>query len=369
MQRLPSPSNSIRIMRVSYFRPSKFCEIVAILSAFLVCSVVSRADEHRDWKKYPAIIECAIPTDLYALGDVHGDYERMIELLTAGKLIADSPANPADAKWTGGKAILIVTGDFIDKYNHSVEVISFFRTMQRRAEAACGRVIVALGNHEAEFLASGGEGKKSAMFRKELEAAGLSAVDVAAGRDANGIGEWLRGLPVAVKVGDWFFCHAGNAAGRSMAQLEGDVEEGISSHGYAAPILSSANSILQARMHPRQFWDATGDVQIKEVDPQTTDLQEKSNESEKRLRAMVEALGCRHLVIGHQPGKITFADGSVREAGKIIAKFGGLFFMIDTGMSRGANSGSGALLKIHLETDHFTAGAIHTDGKVVPVFP
>ncbi len=349
--------------------PSNFRTFTAIVSLFLVYASLSSADEGRDWNKHPAIIECEMPTELYALGDVHGDYERLAELLTVGRLIADVPAKPQDAIWTGGKALLVLTGDFIDKYDHSVEVIGLLRTIQRQAERAGGRVIVTLGNHEAEFLASKAEGKKSAMFRKELESAGLNAGDVVAGRDASGIGEWLRGLPVAAKVGDWFFCHAGNTAGRSTAQLENDLEADITKYGYDAPILSNPNSILQARMHPRPFWDASGDVQIKDVDLQPIPVKEKSNASEKKLRAIVEALGCRHLVIGHQPGKITFADGSVREAKQIFTKFDGLFFMTDTGMSRGANSGRGGLLKVRVEEKHLSATAVYSDGHIVPIFP
>ena len=55
----------------------------------------------------------------------------------------------------------------------------------------------------------------------------------------------------------------------------------------------------------------------------------------KKLVETVGALGARHLVIGHQPGKTTFADGTVRKAGEIFCYDEGLFFMIDTGMSRG----------------------------------
>ncbi len=350
-------------------RSSKTGCVTSVISMFIACSSLCFADEHRDWQQYPAIAQADMPVVLYALGDVHGDYERLVEVLLVGRIVANVPDNPEHAKWTGAKSVLVVTGDFIDKYNHSLEVISLLRTIQKQAVSEGGRVIVTLGNHEAEFLAAGTTAKKSAMFRKELEAAGLNTADVVAGRDPNGIGQWLRSLPVAAKVGDWFFCHAGNAGGRSLAALERDLEADITSDGYSAPILSNPNSILQSRMHPRQWWDATGEVQLKEVISPPVAADEKSNDSEKKLRTVVEALGCKHLVIGHQPGKIIFADGSVRDAGQIFTKFGGLFFMTDTGMSRGANSARGGLLMIHVDANHLEATAIYSDGKTVPIFP
>lgn len=350
-------------------RSLKTGSVTSVISMFIACFSLCFAEEHRDWQQYPAIAQVDMPVELYALGDVHGDYERLVEVLVAGRILSNVPDKPEHAKWSGAKSVLVVTGDFIDKYNHSLEVISLFRTIQNQAVSDGGRVIVTLGNHEAEFLATGTSGKKSAMFRKELEAAGLNTADVVAGRDSNGIGQWLHSRPIAAKVGDWFFCHAGNAGRKSLATLERDLEADITSHGYSAPILSNPNSILQARMHPRQWWDAAGDVQLKELVSPPVAANEKSFDSEKKLRAIVEALGCKHLVIGHQPGKITFADGSVRDAGQIFTKFGGLFFMTDTGMSRGANSGRGGLLKIQEDANHIAATAIYSDGKSVSIFP
>ena len=332
-------------------------------------AIYARAEEPRDWKLHPAIIELRMPIDLYALGDVHGDYDRAVELLNAAHLIAAVPDKPEAAQWAAGQAVLVCTGDFIDKSDHALPVIALLRAIQPQAEKAGGRVIITLGNHEAEFLAGGGTKKKSAEFAKELKAAGWVVADVAAGRDAAGIGQWLRDLPVGAKVGDWFFCHAGNTGGRSLAQLRHDLETGITAEGFRARVISDPNSLLQARMHPRQWWDWNGnDVQLTEV-AKPSDPHEVAAGSEARLRRGIEALDCKHLVIGHQPGKITFADGSVREAGAVFSKFNGLIYLIDTGMSRGANSGRGALLKVHQQAEQVTTTVIYADGKTASLEP
>lgn len=361
-------------------RPNPLFFVIALFAMFTT-SVI--AGENRDWKQHPAIVKLEMPPVLYAMGDVHGDYDRMVELLTAGKLIGGLQAKPQDVRWTGGKAVLVVTGDFIDKYDQSLAVIAALRVIQSQAEQAGARVIIMLGNHEAEFLSAaqawspqvtdaktkiGKSGKKSSSLLKELDAAQISPTDVAAGRDVGGFGAWMRDLPVAVKAGDWFFCHAGNTGGISVDRLETDLQNDITANGFSGPLLGNPNSILQSRMHPRQWWDANREVQLAEAPASATPPQ-RAVASEKRLRAIVEALGCKHLVIGHQPGKIIFADGSVREAGEVIQKFDDLLWMIDTGMSRGANAGRGALLKIETDGKQTIADALYMDGKTARIYP
>ena len=69
-----------------------------------------------------------------------------------------------------------------------------------------------------------------------------------------------------------------------------------------------------------------------------------------RVRQYVAALGCKHLVVGHQPGKIDFGDSVTRAAGEPFA-YEGVLFLIDTGMSRGQADGRGIVL-------HLPAGTV-----------
>jgi hypothetical protein len=321
----------------------------------------------RDWQKYPAIVSVSAPGDLYALGDVHGDYDRLTKLLVATGIIDAIPSSPTAAHWSAGKAVLVCTGDFIDKYNQSLSVIALLRTLQQQAPAAGGLVIVTLGNHEAEFLASKGIGARASDFSDELKHAGISPEDVASGRENGGLGAWLRNLPAGAKVGDWFFCHAGNTAGSSLAGLNKNIEEQITKQGWAAPILSDPNSMLEARMHPRPWWDWDGSEP--ELKDSAASSDHDDSRGQARLRQTVEALGAKHLVFGHQPGKIEFLDGSVRAAGQMYFKYNGLVFLIDTGMSRGVQNGRAALLKIQSTAGHESAKAIYIDGKSEPLWP
>ncbi|HZV04417.1 MAG TPA: metallophosphoesterase [Gemmataceae bacterium] len=298
----------------------------------------------RDWKKQPAIVELDTAGDVFTIGDVHGDYKRLVGLLTTGQIIDPDPAGPERVRWRAGKSILVCTGDLIDKGPHSLKVIALFRTLQEDAARAGGQVIVLMGNHEAEFLADPADDDKAQEFLKELEKEGLDPKDVAAGRDALGVGEFLRGLPFAVRVNDWFFAHAGHTNGRDLNGLRSELEEEVDEKGYEADILLGKKGLLEARLHKRPWWEKEGE------------LPEKSR---ARLERYVRALGVRHLVIGHQPGKVTFADGSTRKKGEIYQKFDGLIFLIDVGMSEAIDYSHGALL-------HISGGK---SAKAVAIFP
>jgi hypothetical protein len=313
-------------------------------------AALARAGVSRDWNQFPPVVQASIPKALYVMGDVHGDYDRMVGLLAGTHLIAPAPATLGSVQWTGGDAVLVCTGDMIDKFDHGLEVIALLRALQIKAKNAGGRVIVTMGNHEADFLAASGSDTKAAEFEAELQSAGISAADLAAGKDSAGIGAWLRNLPIAAKVGDWFFCHAGDTGGMSVAQLDQQMEVQVAEHGFNCPLLEGEHSLLQARMHPRPWWDWDGQP------PTLKDAQADNGSGaaagERRLRVDIAALGVHHLVFGHQPGKIKFADGTERAAGEMFQKYDGLVFLIDTGMSRGVAGGRGALL-------HITDGSVH----------
>jgi hypothetical protein len=301
----------------------------------------------RDWKKYPAIVEVDTPEDVYGLGDVHGDYERLLTVLVAAKLIPADPGPPDKVQWQAGKAVLVCTGDFIDKYDQSLRVIALLRALQPAAEKAGGRLIITLGNHEAEFLANP-RIKKAAEFAKELEAKQVRPEDVADGTDAAGIGQWLRSLPVAARVNDWFFVHAGNTHNRTLPQLRQDLQSGLDKHGYKAAVLQDLDSLILARMNPRPWWEKEGD---------------SAAQSKDRLAKCVHALGVKHLVIGHAPSQFTFADKTTRQAGDLAQHFDGLIFFIDVGMSRAVAYSTGAMLHLHHENGTVRASRILASGK------
>jgi len=308
----------------------------------------------RDWQRCPAVATVDTQETVYALGDIHGDYKRLVTLLVAGHLMTAAPSAPDQAAWSGGHAILIVTGDMIDKWDHALDVIALMRALTASAASQGGRVVISAGNHEAEFL-NDPKSSKTQDFQDELKAAKIKPLDVAGGIDSEGIGKFLLCLPFATRVNDWFFSHAGSTKGRTLTQLIADLQTGFDASGYKAGVLLDGDSgLLEARMKP-PWWEKPGD---------------KPMDSVARLFGYADALGVKHIVFGHQPGGYTFNDGSTREKGTMFQNFHGLVMLIDVGMSRGVDKtgkgySHGALLRI----DKDTATEIGADGKEKQIWP
>ena len=295
----------------------------------------------RDWAAAPAIVELDTAADVFALGDIHGDYDRLITLLVGTRLLQRVPAAPESPSWSGGGAVLVITGDLIDKWTQSLKVLAFVQALRDSAAAAGGRVVVLCGNHEAEFLAEPNN-SKAAPFDAELKAAGIAPADVASG--LHPLGRYLRALPFAARINDSFFAHAGNTAGKSLAQLDAALRQGVDAQGFTSPVLLAADSLLEAKLSPP--WWETGAA------PATV------------LGGYAAALGVKRLVIGHQPEKITFQDGTSRSKGTLAGKYG-LIFLIDVGMSRGVDDSVGAVLRIR----GGMVSALYGDGSAVQLFP
>src|SRR5262249_12998163 len=222
--------------------------------------------------------------------------------------IAAAQSGPDQVKWAGGKSVLVIVGDLIDKWRKSLQVIALLRKLQSDAANHGGQIIISMGNHEEEFLAR----RKKREFFKQLKKAGQDPTEVA---ECNGdLGQFLCNLPIAVRVNDWFFSHGGNTKNRTIAELSAAIEAGFSKHGFASKELIGDNSILEARLNKKGagglpwFYDGN------------------SNSDPRRLLAKyVKKLGVRHLVQGHQPGNVKFRDGKNREKDTFFQRYGLLF--------------------------------------------
>ena len=126
------------------------------------------------------------------------------------------PASPQQVTWSGGRSILVVTGDMIDKWNQSLEVIALMRALISSAASQGGRVVISTGNHEAEFLEDPHEQQDEGVSEGAEGRRTSSRAEVADGTDSEGIGRFLLCLPFASRVNGWFFSHAGSTKGRTL---------------------------------------------------------------------------------------------------------------------------------------------------------
>lgn len=306
----------------------RFGALFALLASGCSNQVLPPETAKRDWAKHPAIVVLDDATDIYAMGDVHGDPDAQIKTLAGAGLVAGS----GPYTWAGGKATLIVTGDVIDKGSHALLAIDNFRALEADAAAKGGRVVVTMGNHEAEFIANP-DGKKAKEFRKELEAAGEDPEKV--GRGYGKYGEWIHGRPFAAIAGEWFFSHAGDAKGRSVKQLKDFFETRFGGGDFDAV---ASDDLLQARGD--WWWDAsTGRSSLDDV---------------------LAGLSAKHLVYGHQPGDVPCPPQKDRPMETLATCYDGKVFFLDVGMSSAVDPSShGGLL--HIERG--------TSSKVTAVYP
>jgi len=180
------------------------------------------------------------------LGDLHGDFQRLTTILQSAKLV------DVENRWTGEDAVLVVTGDFLDRGTDVKAVMDLLMELEKKAPKAGGRVLVLLGNHEMMNLigdlryvtpeiyatfaddkseqrlekaykkllkTTQNEAKKYGLpkpedtpqFRQEwMEAHPPGFVEYREALGPKGrYGRWIRDLPVVVKIGDIIFVHGG----------------------------------------------------------------------------------------------------------------------------------------------------------------
>jgi hypothetical protein len=295
----------------------------------------------RDWQRYPAVATVTGAGEIDVLGDLHGDPEVATRMLTTAGLISTAPYH-----WTGGDRTLVVTGDVIDKGAAATPVIDLLSSLEQEAPAAGGRVIVTLGNHEAEFVAAP-SADKTAEFRGELVTLGLDPVAVAGG--ASRFGEWLLTRPIAAVVDGWFFSHAGNSGGMSLGELDSGYRDCFNADGtpdFDRAFLLGDHSLLEA-----SAWWTKGGTATSTID------------------FNLAVLPAEHLVFGHEPGTLAFADDPAgdRQPGEMAMRYDGRLFLVDVGMSYAVGFSSGALLRITRAPD--SATAVYPDGTVQKLWP
>jgi hypothetical protein len=100
--------------------------IIYIVAALLLGSAVAAFGQSR----------------IVAIGDVHGAYPEFVSILQRTGLI------DGNQKWIGGSALLIQTGDLLDRGRQSRECLDLLAGIERQATRSGGKVIPLLGNHE-----------------------------------------------------------------------------------------------------------------------------------------------------------------------------------------------------------------------------
>jgi len=191
-----------------------------------------------------------------AVGDIHGAIAEFKSILKAAGLADDS------GRWSGGNAVLVQTGDYMDRGAGTRAVLDLLMALERQAKDAGGRVLAALGNHEvmnligdtrdatpgifATFADAQSESRRQAAWEQYAKLASAKAAKGEAVpavyqhtrdawfaahppgyveyREAVGprgqYGAWLRGKPIVTEYAGSIFMHAGIAPGLAPTRLD-----------------------------------------------------------------------------------------------------------------------------------------------------
>jgi Calcineurin-like phosphoesterase len=321
------------------------------LVALVVLSVAwpGRAADKCEWTGVDRIV---------AIGDVHGAYDRFVEILKAAGIV------DGDLHWTAGKTHVVQLGDILDRGDDSRKTLDLARALEREAEKAGGRMHLLLGNHEiarmlgdlrltapGEYLAfvtaaSEDVREKAAKSLKPatdeelarlIQQTPLGQVEMrqAFGRQGE-YGRWLRHQPTVVKIDEFVFVHGGISpavAPMPCAAINEQVERDLTSDldkTREAPL-----ETLTARVDG-PLWYRGLAQEPETFTPQVDDILTKQ--------------AARAIVIGH----------TVALTGRITLRFGGRVILLDTGMQPAYAQGGRASA---LEIVKGEASAIYVDRR------
>jgi hypothetical protein len=273
---------------------------------------------------------------IIAIGDVHGEYDRFVNILHTAQLINKKNA------WAGGKAHLVMVGDLIDRGPASAKVMDLLTKLEPQARRAGGYVHVLLGNHEAmningdlryvskedfesyrtpnsnnlrerlllleleNLRRAGNSPPDEETFRKEFEAKHpLGWVEQRLAFSPEGeYGKWLRQKNVIIRINDLLFVHAGI------------------SQKYATKSREEINATIRAELNALSkipdgmAADPDGPLWYRGL----AELPENDPALVAHINNVLKLNHARHIVIGHTPAK------------GITLRFGGKVIQVDVGL-------------------------------------
>ncbi len=373
------------------------------LLAVLACAAAGGAEERPAGRR------------IVAIGDIHGAHNGVRAILREAGIIDQRD------RWAGGDTVFVQTGDFLDRGPSATEVARLLMSLQQQAGEDGGEVVVLLGNHEAMnllgdrrdvshhnyklFVDQQSETRQTVICNehaklrrrqarerrepvpknRELVAACLEEQPLGFAEyvDELGpegrIGQWLRGLPVAVAIEGIVFVHGGispEMAPRGLEDLNQVVHEEIAAFDRARAKLLKKKLILETSSL-REVLGATRQLARREVleraqslgiDPGSASAQSyvpkdlrplldirewlmiypdgplwfrgyghwSEEEGTAQMPAILETLGAEHVVVAHTP----------QQGYRIANRFEDRVYLIDTGMLTSYYKGRPSALEI-----------------------
>ena len=199
--------NSVKVWYISHKHSDNSMEVKEKFVKVKKDSVLFKGifgDKKRYWLKkgmpQPEKAKYSGVDSIMVVGDVHGEFDVMRNLLTANSVI-DNEGN-----WQFGKNHLVFVGDIFDRGDRVTEAFYFIRKISRQAKEQGGKVHMVLGNHEVMVLMNDTR-YISAKYKNMSKRLLMNYYNLFA--ENTDLGRWLRTLNTVVKINDKLFVHGG----------------------------------------------------------------------------------------------------------------------------------------------------------------
>ena len=362
------------------------------------------------------------PGRVVAIGDIHGEFDGLTSILKETGLIDDN------LDWSGGDAILVQTGDYTDRGPDVRRVIDLLMKLEEQAPVQGGRVVALMGNHEsmnlladyrdvsdetfATFATEESEELREQAYKSWVQwmrdlARTRGQVPPKLNKDkkqawmlehppgyieyqramgpTGDYGRWIASRPVAVKVGDALFMHAGispeyvDSSIEEINQLHWDEirtyqedREALAKAGVAPAFfnLMELNSALyyHANNPPdKRYANPMEQQLVKKASDHLNQIQRilvedsplwyrgytnlDDAELQSHMAMLEESFGVSHFVVAHSP----MASGAIQQ------RLDGTVFLIDTGMLASHYKGRASAL----EFDDGRCSAVYVNDRTV----
>ena len=328
-----------------------------------------------------------------AISDIHGAYDAMLATLQNAAVLDET------LSWSGGSTHLVIVGDILDRGPKSRSVMDLLMRLEGEAVAAGGQVHVLIGNHEAMNLSG------DLRYVAAEEFAAFAAEELAEDRErwfnawlnkrapdnadaltlqiefdekfppgffghrrafaAEGkYGSWLLGKPVIVVIDGTAFVHGGLSPMIEELGLQGvndDLIADLNTYVRALQQVFEYELLLPTDSHYEyadrlsEFsLDVITNLQLAQAVKDVLRLDDSALQASDgplwyrhhsycnkvieadRLDRSLAAIGARRVVIGHTPSY----------GRRVLERFDGRVFEVDTGMLANYYKGSGNALVI-----------------------
>jgi hypothetical protein len=249
--------------------------------------------------------------NIFVVGDVHGKYNALVNLLMNNKII------DPDLKWIFGDGQLAILGDVFDRGDLVTEVLWFLYELQIQAQHSGGNVNFLLGNHEIMAL-TGDDRYLNDKYNYFTQYTGIYYFQLF---DKNSVmGRWLRCQNLIVQINDYLFLHAGispefAAYDYSFSEINSRVQNYLNSgrrdeDGSPEDIILGPDGPLWYRGYYNNKNDSNNSSQV---------------EMQQFIDGYLSSKGLKRMILGHNEqlnintsfgGKVISADVAIDENGK-----------------------------------------------------